>query len=244
MKYNKGKIIGIVVVIILLISVGITSNAHSGRTDANGGHKDNKNKSGLGSYHYHCGGNPAHLHSNGVCPYAKTSTKQKSSSNSNQKVTKSNTSTTTKQQETPKTIGVENIKINSTKKELQIGEEIALTAEILPSNASNKNMSWKSKNETIATVDKEGRVKAITSGTVEIVATSNNGKTDSLEITIKETKQPQPSLIENKTNTVATASSIPEQQKEKDTVSTTMIGLVGIVVLSGCGYLVYKKIKK
>lgn len=47
--------------------------AHSGRTDSNGGHKDNKNKSGLGSYHYHCGGYPAHLHSNGVCPYSSSS---------------------------------------------------------------------------------------------------------------------------------------------------------------------------
>ena len=47
--------------------------AHSGRTDASGGHRDNKNKSGLGSYHYHCGGNPPHLHTGGVCPYAKKS---------------------------------------------------------------------------------------------------------------------------------------------------------------------------
>ncbi len=52
----------------------ITSEAHSGRTDARGGHKDNKNKSGLGSYHYHCGGHPAHLHSDGVCPYSSNST--------------------------------------------------------------------------------------------------------------------------------------------------------------------------
>ena len=44
--------------------------AHSGRTDANGGHRDNQNKSGLGSYHYHCGGHPAHLHPDGVCPYS------------------------------------------------------------------------------------------------------------------------------------------------------------------------------
>ncbi|MDO4329378.1 MAG: peptidoglycan-binding protein [Lachnospiraceae bacterium] len=48
----------------------ITAEAHSGRTDSSGGHHDNKNKSGLGSYHYHCGGYPAHLHSNGVCPYS------------------------------------------------------------------------------------------------------------------------------------------------------------------------------
>ncbi len=48
--------------------------AHSGRTDSSGGHKDNKNKSGLGSYHYHCGGNPPHLHTNGACPYQSSST--------------------------------------------------------------------------------------------------------------------------------------------------------------------------
>lgn len=47
----------------------IVAEAHSGRTDSNGGHRDNKNKSGLGSYHYHCGGYPAHLHTNGICPY-------------------------------------------------------------------------------------------------------------------------------------------------------------------------------
>ena len=51
-------------------SAAITAEAHSGRTDARGGHRDNKNRSGLGSYHYHCGGHPAHLHPNGVCPYS------------------------------------------------------------------------------------------------------------------------------------------------------------------------------
>lgn len=44
------------------------SEAHSGRTDSNGGHHDYKNKSGLGDYHYHHGYGP-HLHPNGVCPY-------------------------------------------------------------------------------------------------------------------------------------------------------------------------------
>lgn len=47
----------------------ITAEAHQGRTDSQGGHHDYKNKSGLGGYHYHCGGYPAHLHPNGVCPY-------------------------------------------------------------------------------------------------------------------------------------------------------------------------------
>lgn len=58
-------------VLALLLAAAMTTSAlaHSGRTDKNGGHKDNKNVSGLGSYHYHCGGNPPHLHSGGNCPY-------------------------------------------------------------------------------------------------------------------------------------------------------------------------------
>lgn len=47
--------------------------AHSGRTDSAGGHRDNKNVSGLGSYHYHHGYGP-HLHPGGVCPYETAST--------------------------------------------------------------------------------------------------------------------------------------------------------------------------
>ena len=56
------------------VSFPLVAEAHSGRTDSSGGHHDYKNKSGLGSYHYHCGGYPAHLHTNGVCPYASQNT--------------------------------------------------------------------------------------------------------------------------------------------------------------------------
>jgi hypothetical protein len=56
-------------VIVLTLSFSVLSFAHSGGTDASGGHRDNNNVSGLGSYHYHCGGHPAHLHNGGSCPY-------------------------------------------------------------------------------------------------------------------------------------------------------------------------------
>ncbi|WMM25637.1 peptidoglycan-binding protein [Tissierella sp. MB52-C2] len=74
-----------------------TTLGHPGKTDSNGGHKDNKNKSGLGSYHYHCGGNPAHLHSDGVCPYSSSSAKSSTSSTK-----KSSTSTADKKAEIKK----------------------------------------------------------------------------------------------------------------------------------------------
>ena len=45
--------------------LSVTCFAHSGRTDANGGHWDNS----AGEYHYHHG-HPAHDHPGGVCPYS------------------------------------------------------------------------------------------------------------------------------------------------------------------------------
>ena len=59
----------VITALILAVVFSVSIIAHGGGIDKNGGHKDNKNKSGLGSYHYHCGGNPPHLH-NGGCPYA------------------------------------------------------------------------------------------------------------------------------------------------------------------------------
>lgn len=68
----------VLAVSIALSSGAINGFAHSGRTDGQGGHHDNRNVSGLGSYHYHCGGHPAHLHKNGVCPYSSAAKKRTS----------------------------------------------------------------------------------------------------------------------------------------------------------------------
>ncbi len=78
MKNNLMKKAGFILLILVLLPYSLF--AHSGRTDSKGGHKDNKNQSGLGSYHYHCGGNPPHLHTNGVCPYKSVGSSVSSSS--------------------------------------------------------------------------------------------------------------------------------------------------------------------
>lgn len=80
MKKLKKRIFYVLCVALLIISP-LTSFAHSGRTDSSGGHHDYKNKSGLGSYHYHHGMGP-HLHPGGVCPYSGASTNDSESSNS------------------------------------------------------------------------------------------------------------------------------------------------------------------
>lgn len=68
--YCKRSLIQALAIITCIFLFSANVIAHSGRTDGSGGHRDNQNKSGLGSYHYHCGGNPPHLHSDGGCPYS------------------------------------------------------------------------------------------------------------------------------------------------------------------------------
>ena len=59
------KILKLLIAAVLLISsVTIMAYAHSGGTDANGGHYDKS----TGEYHYHHG-YPAHKHTGGRCPY-------------------------------------------------------------------------------------------------------------------------------------------------------------------------------
>lgn len=150
MRKNKGKIVSIILITLTIIAVGLNSYAHSGRTDANGGHKDNKNKSGLGSYHYHCGGHPAHLHKNGVCPY---SSNKSSTSTSN----KSSTSTSTKKEntKTSNNVTATGIKINEKVDDLEVGKSSTLTFTITPSNTTDKTITWKTSDESIATVNQK-----------------------------------------------------------------------------------------
>ena len=79
---------------LMICSQALIVDAHPGRTDASGGHRDNKNRSGLGPYHYHCGGHPAHLHTNG-CPY-KGGNSSSSSSNQSSSTSQSSSASTKK----------------------------------------------------------------------------------------------------------------------------------------------------
>ena len=57
-----------------------------------------------------------------------------------------------------------------------IGKTKTLTATVKPDNASNKNVTWKSADTKIATVNENGVVKGIKAGTVKITATTMDGK--------------------------------------------------------------------
>ena len=70
-------------------------------------------------------------------------------------------------------------------------ETAQLTAEVTPSYADNKRVTWQSSDEKVATVDENGKVTAVGNGTAEITVTTEDGKiTASIMITVKVPDKP------------------------------------------------------
>lgn len=273
---KKRKILTILLITLSLISININLFAHSGRTDSNGGHKDNQNKSGLGSYHYHCGGYPAHLHPNGVCPYASSQSTSSGSSSNSSKNTSSSTSSSTSNNASQNTsnnnskntststsnstssssssssstgtvnqnsgtsttvtestseenneIEAKEIQIENPIAELEEGNTYLLTTKVIPNDAVNQNVMWGSEDKSIATVTSNGWVTGVKPGIVNLTASTSNGvtKTIAIEIVAKKTEN---------NNEISSSNS-----QESNVVG----GIVGVGILGGAGYLVYKKRK-
>ena len=223
----------IIITISILFCFLTTAYSHSGRTDSNGGHRDNANKSGLGSYHYHCGGNPPHLHDNGICPYdAKdtivisnipnslkikdkikldcsiTSVKKYNNAkwtssdssiilvNSNGElvanklggatitVTTYNNSKTFYVSVLP--ITIDSIKLAKDSVEVQLNKTNKIDVTILPSNATDKTLTWKSENDNVASVDSNGQIKGISVGETNIFVASKDGVTAKVFVKVYE----------------------------------------------------------
>lgn len=62
---------------------------------------------------------------------------------------------------------------------------VKLTANVMPSNATNKAVTWSSNNTSVATVSSDGTVKAVGYGTAVITAKTVNGLTSNCTITVK-----------------------------------------------------------
>lgn len=220
--------------------------AHNGRTDSSGGHKDNKNVSGLGSYHYHCGGNPAHLHTNGVCPYSTSQNISKPVSETPKTTPvpnpKQNTNTTTNSAEDvkPKVVEVTSVEINSNLRSVNVGESITLTANVLPSNATDKKIIWNSSDESIAAIDNTGKVVTKKAGIVNITVNTSNGKEDSIKIEVKEEVKDDVENIVTTNVSKNNYSKLPENTNE----GNIFPGIVGAIVVGIAGLLGFSKLRK
>lgn len=242
MKYNYRKLLISILMMTIIICASLSTFAHSGRTDSSGGHKDNKNASGLGSYHYHCGGYPAHLHTNGICPYSSnktsksTSSSSMSSSGSNKSSSSTSKSSTTSSTSSPiTTIAATEIKIDQDNCSMEIGDTKKLTASITPDNVTNKTITWKSNNESIATINEEGEITAKKSGVVSIIASTSNGEIDTIVVNVKEKAIMEANTTKSDSNTTS---------EDSSSEGTNPIGGILAVGLVGAGgYWGYKKYK-
>lgn len=85
---------------------------------------------------------------------------------------------------------------------MYINDTLELNVKISPENATNKDLIWSSSNEKMAKVDKDGKVIALSEGTVVITVKTKDGKfTDTCSITINK-KDINPDNDKNNTNNI------------------------------------------
>ena len=85
---------------------------------------------------------------------------------------------------------VERIEIQSSAKnanKLSVGKSMTLTATVYPDDATYRDVSWKSSDPAIATVDAYGNVTGMASGNVIITVSTQDGYTQTHEIKVSPT---------------------------------------------------------
>ena len=90
--------------------------------------------------------------------------------------------------ETKVTVGkaIESITLDSNEGVLTVGNTHTIKATVFPEDATDKAVTWKSSDESIATVDAEGNVTAKDTGNVTIMAVNSDGDVSSTyELTVK-----------------------------------------------------------
>lgn len=80
---------------------------------------------------------------------------------------------------------VKEVQLAPGKTKINIGESTTIAATVLPAKATDKTVSWSSSDNSIATVDADGKVTGVGKGIVTITATANqNGVSGSCEIEV------------------------------------------------------------
>ncbi len=87
-------------------------------------------------------------------------------------------------------VKVTKVTLNKTTASVVKGKTLTLTATVTPTNATNKNVTWKSSNTKIATVDGNGKVTAVAAGTATITCTAKADKSKSATCKITVTNPP------------------------------------------------------
>ncbi|MDT2639545.1 Ig-like domain-containing protein [Enterococcus dongliensis] len=75
--------------------------------------------------------------------------------------------------------------MNKTTTSLVVGANETLTATVAPTNATDKTVTYKSSDTSVATVDSTGKVSGVKAGTADITVTTKDGsKTAKCTVTV------------------------------------------------------------
>ena len=77
------------------------------------------------------------------------------------------------------------ITLAPTSLDMTVGDaDVTLNPTVTPDNATDKSVIWTSSDETVATVDADGKVHAVGAGTATITATASGGQTATCDVTV------------------------------------------------------------
>jgi len=83
------------------------------------------------------------------------------------------------------TVPVTSVSLDKTSDSVIVGDTTALAATVSPDNASDKTVTWSSSDPSVATVDQNGVVTGVSTGTAVITATTEDGSfTASYTVTV------------------------------------------------------------
>ena len=102
-----------------------------------------------------------------------------------------------------KEIKVTGVKLNKSETSILVGDNETLTATVLPEDATNQKVTWKSDKPEIASVDANGKVTGVKAGEATItVTTEDGGKTATCKVTVSETSVAVTGVTLNKTELI------------------------------------------
>lgn len=82
-------------------------------------------------------------------------------------------------------VAVTDVQISTKTAEINVGGITNMNASVLPANATDKTLKYESSNPSVATVDAAGAIVGVGAGTATITARSANGKSASMQVTVK-----------------------------------------------------------